>query len=111
MIPLGDTLLYASLAVSVIAIVGLLVREFKDIELLNKALLLSKLCLPSRQFFADSCRAASMILILQHLNYLSSPQELPHLYLKILFLSRHRTISYDCNTRKLGLLRPNPLNG
>ncbi len=36
MIPLGDTLLYASLAVSVIALVGLLVREFKDIELLNK---------------------------------------------------------------------------
>ncbi|MCX9080843.1 MAG: cytochrome c biogenesis protein CcsA [Candidatus Methanoperedens sp.] len=36
MIPLGDTLLYASLAVSVIAIVGLLAREFKDIELLNK---------------------------------------------------------------------------
>jgi cytochrome c-type biogenesis protein CcmF len=35
MIPLGDILLYASLAVSVIALVGLLVREFKDIELLN----------------------------------------------------------------------------
>jgi cytochrome c-type biogenesis protein CcmF len=36
MIPLGDILLYASMAVSVIALVGLLVREFKDIELLNK---------------------------------------------------------------------------
>ncbi|CAG0994820.1 MAG: cytochrome c biogenesis protein CcsA [Candidatus Methanoperedens sp.] len=36
MIPLGDTLLYASLAVSVIALVGLISREIKNIELLNK---------------------------------------------------------------------------
>ncbi len=36
MIPLGDSLLYASMAVSVIALAGLLVREFKDIEVLNK---------------------------------------------------------------------------
>ena len=36
MIPLGDTLLYASLAVSVIALAGLISREIKNIELLNK---------------------------------------------------------------------------
>ena len=36
MIPLGDILLYASLAVSVIALVGLISREIKNIELLNK---------------------------------------------------------------------------
>lgn len=36
MIPLGDILLYASLAVSVIAIVGLLLKDLKNIEILNK---------------------------------------------------------------------------
>jgi cytochrome c-type biogenesis protein CcmF len=36
MIPLGDILLYASIAVSVIALVGLISREIKNIELLNK---------------------------------------------------------------------------
>lgn len=35
MIPFGDTLLYASLAVSVIALVGLLLKDLKKIELLN----------------------------------------------------------------------------
>lgn len=36
MIPFGDTLLYASLAVSVIALAGLLLKDLKNIELLNK---------------------------------------------------------------------------
>ena len=36
MIPLGDILLYASLAVSVIALVGLISREIKNIEFLNR---------------------------------------------------------------------------
>ena len=36
MIPLGDILLYASLAVSVIALVGLLLKDLKNIEFLNR---------------------------------------------------------------------------
>jgi len=36
MIPLGDILLYASLAVSVIALVGLLLKDMKNIEFLNR---------------------------------------------------------------------------
>ncbi|PWB56994.1 MAG: hypothetical protein C3F06_00445 [Candidatus Methanoperedenaceae archaeon] len=36
MIPLGDILLYASLAVSVIALVGLLLKDLKNIEVLNQ---------------------------------------------------------------------------
>jgi hypothetical protein len=36
MIPLGDILLYASLAVSIIALVGLLLKDLKNIEFLNR---------------------------------------------------------------------------
>jgi cytochrome c-type biogenesis protein CcmF len=36
MIPIGDTLLYASLALSVIALIGLLLKDIKNIEYLNK---------------------------------------------------------------------------
>jgi len=36
MIPLGDTLLYATLVLSVIALIGLLLKDFKNIEYLNK---------------------------------------------------------------------------
>src|SRR5659263_372520 len=36
MIPIGDTLLYASLVLSVIALIGLLLKDIKNIEYLNK---------------------------------------------------------------------------
>src|SRR5659263_507485 len=36
MIPIGDTLLYASLALSIIALIGLLLKDIKNIEYLNK---------------------------------------------------------------------------